>query len=60
MIKRNGDDRHWAGSGIIMIDRSAVDEYLKYRGLTKLKDSKYAIIDIIETKQPIDFYDVSE
>ncbi|MDR3226946.1 MAG: hypothetical protein LBT56_04670 [Prevotellaceae bacterium] len=59
-IKRNGEDRHWAGSGMIMIDRNAVDEYLKYRGLAKLKESKYMIVDIIETKQPIDFYNISE
>ena len=49
-VKKNGEDRHWAGSGKIMIDKNAVDEYLKYRDLQKLDVKKYVIVDdIIET-----------
>jgi hypothetical protein len=57
-VKRNGEDRHWAGHGKIMIDRKAVDEYLKYSGLTELKASQYSIVDIVETKVPQDFYEI--
>jgi hypothetical protein len=57
-IKRNGQDRHWAGHGKIMIDRKAVNEYLTYRELTELKESQFTIVDIIETRQPIDFYEI--
>ena len=49
-VKKNGQDRHWAGSEKIMIDKNVVDEYLEYRGLQKLDLKKYIIIDdIIET-----------
>jgi len=57
-IKRNGQDRHWAGHGKIMIDRKAVNEYLNYRELAELKESQFTIVDIVETRQPIDFYEI--
>jgi len=57
-IKRNGQDRHWAGHGKIMIDRKAVNEYLNYRELTELKESQFTIVDIVETRQLIDFYEI--
>lgn len=57
-IKKNGEDRHWAGHGLIMIDRKAVDIYKEYRGLEELRKSEYEIVDIIETKTPQDFYEI--
>jgi hypothetical protein len=57
-IKRNGQDRHWAGHGKIMIDRKAINKYLNYRDLTELKESQFTIVDIVETRQPIDFYEI--
>jgi hypothetical protein len=57
-IKRNGQDRHWAGHGKIMIDRKAVDEYLKYRELAELRETEFTIVDIVEIRQPIDFYEI--
>jgi hypothetical protein len=41
-----------------MIDRKAVNEYLDYRDLTELKESQFTIIEIVETRQPIDFYEI--
>ena len=41
-----------------MIDRKAVNEYLNYRELTELKESQFTIVDIVETRQPIDFYEI--
>ena len=57
-IKKNGEDRHWAGHGIIMIDRKAVEIYKDYRNLQELKESEYKIVEIIETRTPQDFYEI--
>lgn len=35
-IKKNGQDRHWAGSGKVEIDEPAVESYLAVMGLSKL------------------------
>ena len=45
-VKKNGEDRHWAGSGKITIDRKVIDEYLAVVNADKLDDSKYLIADI--------------
>ena len=28
-VKKNGEDRHWAGSGKVLIEAAAVSDYLK-------------------------------
>ncbi|MDJ0612916.1 MAG: hypothetical protein QNJ29_04515 [Rhizobiaceae bacterium] len=35
-IKKNLSDRHWAGSGSVLIDKNIVDRYLKEVGLREL------------------------
>ena len=45
-VKKNGEDRHWAGSGKITIDRKVIDEYLEIVNADKLDESKYIIADI--------------
>ena len=45
-VKKNGEDRHWAGSGKITIDRKVIDEYLAIVNVDNLDDSKYIIADI--------------
>jgi len=45
-VKKDGQDRHWAGSGKVMIDRKIVCDYLKLIGKEKLNISKLEIIDI--------------
>ena len=45
-IKKNGQDRHWAGSGQVMIDKDIIDEYLKYTGQIELDLKKFQMIDI--------------
>ena len=45
-VKKNGTDRHWAGSGIIEIDESVIEEYLAMRGLTSLTKGKYATVKL--------------
>ena len=45
-VKKNGEDRHWAGSGKITIDRKVIDEYLELVNADKLDESKFIIADI--------------
>ena len=45
-VKKNGEDRHWAGSGKVMIDRKIVDEYLKITGQKNIDKQRFEIIDI--------------
>jgi hypothetical protein len=40
-VKKNGEDRHWAGGGIVYVDAAVVDEYLALRGLTALDGAKH-------------------
>ena len=46
-VKKNGEDRHWAGSGKIYLDKSAVDEYLNIIGQAKLPKNKFILVDLI-------------
>ncbi len=49
-VKKNGADRHWAGSGPILVEQEAVAEYSLIRGMNEL-DSKYYVVtdSIIQT-----------
>ena len=48
-IKKNGQDRHWAGKGKIMVDRNIVAEYLDLIGLSDLNLNTYELVDILPT-----------
>ena len=43
-VKKNGQDRHWAGCGKIMIDYKVVNEYLKLTEQTSLDKSKFVLV----------------
>ena len=45
-VKKDGQDRHWAGHGKVMIDQKIVDDYLKFIGQEKLDPSQYIVIPI--------------
>jgi len=45
-VKKNGEDRHWAGGGSITIDSKAVELYKSLTGMKELPSSKYRIQDI--------------
>ncbi|WP_394273034.1 mannose-1-phosphate guanylyltransferase [Butyricicoccus sp.] len=47
-VKKNGEDRHWAGHGKITIDRSVVDEYLSITGEPAVDRSRLQVGDIEE------------
>jgi len=48
-IKKNGEDRHWAGTGRVMIQRDVVQDYLNLIGATKLDMNKFELVDVKET-----------
>lgn len=45
-IKKNGQDRHWAGNGKISIDENVVSEYLDFIGLSELPKNKFTITQL--------------
>ena len=45
-VKKNREDRHWAGSGIVMIDESVVAEYLALTGSSSLDPKSYTIVQL--------------
>ena len=49
-VKKNGEDRHWAGSGKVLIEAGAVSDYLKAIGAKTLDRSRCEVTDsIIQT-----------
>ena len=48
-IKKDGENRHWAGKGKIAIDKMVVREYLTIKGWPQLDLNKYDLIDIEKT-----------
>ena len=52
-IKKHESNRHWAGTGKIMIDRRAVAEYLSIIAEDALPANRFEVIDM-EDRFPID------
>jgi hypothetical protein len=48
-VKKDGQDRHWAGGGKIMIDKNIIDEYLSLVNFDKIDPNKYELIDVKPT-----------
>ena len=48
-IKKNGQDRHYLGSGKIMIDRKIVNKYLKIVDLNILNQKDFELVEIQPT-----------
>ena len=48
-IKKNGQDRHWAGGGKIMIDRKIVNDYLEMVDFDILDENNFELVDILPT-----------
>ncbi len=45
-IKREGGDCHWAGGGMISVDRDALPEYLSMRGFDELDARHYQLFSV--------------
>lgn len=43
-VKKNGEDRHWAGHGKVFIDRRLVSEYCAITGQKGLDPQRYEIV----------------
>jgi hypothetical protein len=49
-VKKNGEDRHWAGSGKILVEAAAVSEYLKAIGANTLDTTRCEVTtSIVQT-----------
>ena len=46
-VKKNGEDRHWAGSGRVQIEAAAVPDYLKAIGAKTLNASRCEVTNSI-------------
>ncbi len=46
-VKKNGQDRHWAGSGKVLIEAAAVADDLKTMEAEALDTSRYSITESI-------------
>lgn len=51
-VKKNGEDRHWAGHGKVSIDRKLISEYCAITGQRELDPQKYIIVDM-EDRFPV-------
>ena len=47
-VKKNGQDRHWAGMGRVCVARDAVDAYLRIVNLEKLDTKRFFTEEIPE------------
>ena len=56
--KKDGCDRHWAGSGPIMVDARAVAEYLAFRGLNELHPKTHRVTSDISVTDISKFNDL--
>ena len=45
-VKKNGQDRHWAGSGKILIDEEVINDYLSIVDSDALDKTKFEIVKI--------------
>lgn len=46
-VKKNGQDRHWAGSGKVLIEAAAVSEYLETIGASDFRNPRYEVTHTI-------------
>lgn len=48
-VKKNGQDRHWCGSGKIMLDKNSMNEYLKLVDFNIIDERHFEIIEFTKT-----------
>jgi hypothetical protein len=57
-VKKDGFDRHWAGSGKVSIEAGVIEEYLGVIGAFELDRSTFEIVPDVEPTDPAKFYDL--
>jgi len=50
-VKKNGNDRHWAGGGKIMIDQNIVELYLSLVDFNVLDKNQFELVDVLRTNK---------
>lgn len=45
-VKKNQQDRHWAGGGVVQIDQEVVDDYLALIGMTELDPKSFEVVSL--------------
>lgn len=48
-VKKNGQDRHWAGGGKVMIEHDSIEDYLKLVDFGTVDEKFFDIVDIPRT-----------
>ena len=56
-VKKRGSNRHALGSGPVMIERGAVQEYLQTVGDTTLDPSRFKLVDDLPETEPSAFHE---
>jgi len=56
-VKKKGHDRHWAGSGKIMMDKECIDEYLSIIGKSTLDGRNLEIVTLKPSMQSEKFHE---
>lgn len=59
-VKRDGNDRHWAGSGKVTIEAAAVDEYLELIAANRLDPKRFVVSDAIRPTEPSEFVELED
>ena len=54
-VKKSGSNRHWAGSGYILVEESAVSELLALTGQSTLDKSLYRVTPDLPVTDPQQF-----
>ena len=54
-MKRDGADRHWAGSGKVLIEKSPVESYLALIGRLELDLTRFTVIEDLPEPNPDEF-----
>jgi hypothetical protein len=57
-VKKEGSNRHWAGSGEIQIDVNALNEFLHHTNQRELDRTQYEICSDIMENDPQEFYEM--
>jgi hypothetical protein len=57
-IKKRGSNRHWAGSGEIVVEATAVQELLELLGESAIDLTRFVVSDAIRPTDPSEFVDL--
>jgi hypothetical protein len=57
-VKKDGTNRHWAGSGKVRIDRSSLNEFLHHTGQRILDSTRFEVCSDPKPTDPHQFYEL--